>query len=170
MKIHAAIAVALFPILVATQAGAEQAGADVLGDSTTVERGRYLVRISGCNDCHTPGYLERNGQVPEAQWLTGTAVGFQGPWGTTYPSNLRHSAAELTEQQWVERAREPMRPPMPWFNLSEMTDRDLVSIYRYLRSLGDAGEPAPMAVAPGHAVSTPYIDLAPKIPHRLADR
>jgi mono/diheme cytochrome c family protein len=29
-----------------------------------IERGRYLVRISGCNDCHTPGYLQHNGEVP----------------------------------------------------------------------------------------------------------
>ncbi len=31
-----------------------------------VERGRYLSIIGGCNDCHTPGYLEKSGAVPES--------------------------------------------------------------------------------------------------------
>lgn len=32
--------------------------------------GRYLVKTTGCNDCHTPGYAPSAGAVPEAQWLT----------------------------------------------------------------------------------------------------
>ena len=43
-----------------------------------VERGRYLVRITGCNDCHTAGYAPSGGKVPEAQWLTGDALGWRG--------------------------------------------------------------------------------------------
>lgn len=52
-----------------------------------VERGRYLVRIAGRNDCHTPGYAERGGDVPEAQWLVGDALGWRGPSGTTYAAD-----------------------------------------------------------------------------------
>src|SRR5882672_998171 len=48
------------------------------------ERGSYLAVIAGCNDCHTPGYAESGGKVPESQWLTGTLLGWSGPWGTTY--------------------------------------------------------------------------------------
>ena len=40
-------------------------------DSKSLDRGRYLVKIAGCNDCHTPGYAEIAGKVPEDQWLTG---------------------------------------------------------------------------------------------------
>jgi mono/diheme cytochrome c family protein len=58
-------------------------------DDAQVKRGRYLVQIGGCNDCHTAHYPEKGGKVPEAQWLTGDALGWQGPWGTTYPTNLR---------------------------------------------------------------------------------
>ena len=44
---------------------------------------------SGCNDCHTAGYMQKDGQVPETEWLTGDSMGWQGPWGTTYAANLR---------------------------------------------------------------------------------
>jgi hypothetical protein len=32
---------------------------------TQLERDRYLVKIAGCNDCNTPGYLLVDGQVAE---------------------------------------------------------------------------------------------------------
>src|SRR4051794_39593567 len=52
-------------------------------------RGKYLVQIGGCNDCHTAGYAQNGGQTPTTDWLTGLPVGFRGPWGTSYPANLR---------------------------------------------------------------------------------
>lgn len=81
-------------------------------DSKPVERGRYLVSIAGCNDCHTPFKMGPNGPEPDMSkllsghpadaalppppapagpWLwfgaaTGTA--FAGPWGVTYAINL----------------------------------------------------------------------------------
>lgn len=131
-------------------------------DARAVERGRYLAQVSGCNDCHTPGYMQMEGKVPTEQWLTGTSVGFQGPWGTTYPANLRLYMNDLSEAQWLARARQPMRPPMPWFNLSVMTDKDLVALYRFVRSLGPAGEPMPSAVLPGAPVATPFFEFVPK--------
>jgi mono/diheme cytochrome c family protein len=131
-------------------------------DAQSIERGRYLAATAGCNDCHTPGYPESAGAVPQAQWLTGSSVGFQGPWGTTYPANLRLYVQSLDETQWLERVRQPMRPPMPWFSLRDMSDTDLLAIYRFIRSLGPAGEPAPAAAAPGVEVATPYIEFVPK--------
>lgn len=116
----------------------------------SVERGRYLAQVAGCNDCHTPGYSQTGGKVPEAQWLTGDRLGWQGPWGTTYPANLRLTMARMSEQEWVKFARTTqLRPPMPWFALRDMATEDLVSIYRYIRSLGPAGEPAPAYMPPG---------------------
>jgi len=143
------------------------AGADDVGP---IERGRYLAQVSGCNDCHTPGYMEHSGDVAETEWLTGNAVGFQGPWGTTYPVNLRLYVQELTEEQWLERMRQPMRPPMPWFNLRAMTDDDLRALYRYIDHLGASGERAPTAAAPGVAVTTPYFDFVPKNAPMVAKR
>lgn len=122
-----------------------------------VERGRYLVRTTGCNDCHTPGYAFSNGTVDEKTWLTGDNIGWQGGWGTTYPINLRLFMQQLTPEQWLAIARQPARPPMPWFSLRDMTDNDLLAIYHYVRSLGPAGQPAPAWVAPGQPTATPVV-------------
>jgi hypothetical protein len=131
------------------------------GDAS-VERGRYLVSISGCNDCHTPGYPEGGGKTPQTDWLTGSPVGFQGPWGTTYPANLRLLAQSMTEEQWLRRVREPMRPPMPWTSLRDMSTTDLRAIYKFVRQLGPQGEPAPAFAPPSQAVTTPYFEFVPK--------
>ena len=73
------------PVYACCQLAVWADGADV----QTVERGRYLIATSGCNDCHTPGYSESGGTLPAHHWLVGAPLGFQGPWGTTYPTNLR---------------------------------------------------------------------------------
>src|SRR6266850_8521561 len=111
--------------------------------SSDLQRGRYLVQVGGCNDCHTSGYLESAGVVPESQWLTGGRVGFKGPWGITYAPNLRLLMQEMTEDEWMHSAVKPARPPMPWFNLKAMTESDRRAIYHYIRGLGPAGTPAP---------------------------
>ena len=130
------------------------------GGKPSIERGRYLARIAGCNDCHTPGYGPSAGQVPEKDWLVGDVLGFRGPWGTTYPTNLRTYMQEISEQQWLKAARtmEP-RPPMPWFNLRAMSDPDLRALYRFVRSLGSAGKPAPAYVPPDKQPQPPFVQF-----------
>jgi mono/diheme cytochrome c family protein len=132
-----------------------------------IERGRYLVQIGGCNDCHTAGYPQSGGQIPMNEWLTGSPVGFKGGWGTSYPSNLRLTVAAITEEQWLPFARAPRRPPMPWFNLRDMSDDDLRAMYRFIRALGPKGELAPAAAAPGAPVDTPFIVFEPKSEQRV---
>ena len=73
-------------------------------EDPAIARGRYISQIGGCNDCHTPGYGPSGGKVPEAQRLTGDALGWHGPWGTTYPSNLRLYFQGITEGQWLKKA------------------------------------------------------------------
>jgi len=124
--------------------------------------GRYLILVGGCNDCHTPGFMEQGMKVPESQWLTGVPLGWRGPWGTTYSSNLRLYAQTLTEEGWVMALRNRnARPPMPWPNLNEMSDQDLRAIYRYIRSLPLAGEKMPDWVPPDREPTTPYLVMAP---------
>jgi mono/diheme cytochrome c family protein len=77
-----------------------------------VERGRYLVAITGCNDCHTPWQMGPQGPAPDmASYLSGhpadfalppppksdgpwlwhgaaTNSAFAGPWGVSYAINL----------------------------------------------------------------------------------
>lgn len=77
-----------------------------------VERGRYLVSVIGCNDCHTPLKTGPRGPepdmsrflsghpesvrltpppAPQGVWLwsaTATNTAFAGPWGVSYTANL----------------------------------------------------------------------------------
>lgn len=133
--------------------------------SKNLDHGRYLIRISGCNDCHTPGYAQSGGKTPDAQWLTGDNVGFRGPWGTTYPANLRLTINGMSEEDWIKMAHTvEMRPPMPWFSLRHMKKADLLAMYRYIRHLGPAGQPAPGYVPPGQEPKTAFILFVPQSP------
>jgi mono/diheme cytochrome c family protein len=136
------------------------AWADRKADTELVERGRYLVQIAGCNDCHTPGYAEKGGKVPEKDWLTGDAVGWRGPFGTTYPVNLRLYVAKMSEADWLKRVKTfETRPPMPWFNVRAMADRDQRALYHYLKAAGPAGQPAPAFVPPDRTPPPPYFQF-----------
>jgi mono/diheme cytochrome c family protein len=78
-----------------------------------VARGKYLVTIAGCNDCHTPLKMGENGpepdfsrmlsghpesvvvktaaRRPDAPWLvttTATTTAWSGPWGVSFTANL----------------------------------------------------------------------------------
>ena len=128
--------------------------------NATIERGRYIVEIGGCNDCHTAGYAEAGGKAAEADRLKGDTLGYRGPWGTTYPTNLRLSIGTLTEDAWVKRAKTlNTRPPMPWFNVRAMTDSDLRALYRYVRHLGPTGKPAPAYLPPGQTPAGPVVEF-----------
>ena len=120
------------------------------------------MQTTGCNDCHTEGYAFSGGKVEEKLWLTGDALGWRGPWGTTYASNLRLRVKDVTAEQFVALARSELRPPMPWFNLRDMTDRDVKAIYAYLKHLGPAGKPAPQYVPPDKTPAGPSCNF----PHR----
>jgi mono/diheme cytochrome c family protein len=142
------------------------ARASTTASAQDVARGRYIAIIGGCNDCHTAGYAPADGKVPESQWLKGDPVlGFRGPWGTTYASNLRIVAASKTENEWVKFAKElKTRPPMPWFTLNQMTSSDLRALYRYIRQLGPPGEQVTAFVPPDKEPKGPVLQwpAAPK--------
>ena len=123
-----------------------------------LKHGRYLVMIGGCNDCHTPGFADHGGKAPDKDWLIGSRLGFRGPWGTTYPPNLRLFMQTMTRKQWIRFAHTvKLRPPMPYYALHTMTDHDLSAIYAFMRHLGPAGKPAPQFVPPGQTPPEPYV-------------
>jgi len=129
-------------------------------DADLLARGEYLVRITGCNDCHTPGYAESGGTASKDTWLVGSPMGFNGPWGTTYPSNLRLRMQQLTEAQWMEySATLRTRPMMPDFAVRAMSEDDRRAIYRFVHALGAAGQPAPEALPPGTTPPAPYLGM-----------
>ncbi|MCW5658900.1 MAG: cytochrome C [Burkholderiaceae bacterium] len=150
--------VSTLAMLAACSAAGAAGGRGAAPDARSIERGRYILKITGCNDCHTPHYAARAGDVPESQWLTGDRLGYRGPWGTTYAPNLRLVLTQLSEDQWVQKARTlQTRPPMPWFALRQMNENDLRAMHRFAVHLGPAGTPAPPYVPPGRDVKPPYI-------------
>jgi hypothetical protein len=141
------------------------AGMCILASSTlaqdaSVEHGRYVAIVGGCNDCHTPSYGLAEGNVPESEWLKGDSMGWRGPWGTTYATNLRRRLGEMSEDDWVAFAKTfETRPPMPWFNVHQMNETDLRSFYKYATAFEDKGEPAPDFVPPDQEPQGPYIQF-----------
>jgi mono/diheme cytochrome c family protein len=77
-----------------------------------VERGKYLVSVGGCNDCHTPMKMTPTGPAPDMDrllsghpaqfalppapppsgpWMVAiaaTGTSYAGPWGTSFTANL----------------------------------------------------------------------------------
>jgi mono/diheme cytochrome c family protein len=140
--------------------GAPSASAAAQADAPRpqIERGRYLAIVGGCNDCHTRGYADAEGEIPESRWLRGSPLGFRGIWGTTYATNLRLSLSKMPEDQWVRYAKAlETRPPMPWFNLNQWSEEDLRAFYQYVRQLEPVGWAAPDPVPPHLEPKTPVV-------------
>jgi len=128
--------------------------------SKSIKHGEFLVGYGACNDCHTPGWSENAGQAPKDTLLTGGGTNFQGPWGTTYPPNLRLYVQKLTVKQWIANLRAlKSRPAMPYWTFRYLSDKDLTDMYAYIHSLGPAGKPAHDWVAPGQEAPAPYLKL-----------
>ena len=134
--------------------------AGLSSEAELLARGEYLVRIAGCNDCHTPGYAERGGEVPRQEWLVGSPLGFNGPWGTTYASNLRMKVAEMDEAGWLKYTADlRTRPIMPDFAIRAMHEDDRRALYRFIKSLGPGGQKAPEYLPPGQTPPLPYMQM-----------
>jgi hypothetical protein len=58
----------------------EPSAAQPAGQSL-IERGRYLVHVAGCNDCHTPGYTAASGKVNEKALAHRRRAGLERPLG-----------------------------------------------------------------------------------------
>ena len=97
-------AAALMPFVITSGSRPTVASAGTATLPPSVAHGRYLVEIADCNGCHTPGFGESGGKIPEADRLVGSPLGFKGPWGTSYPANLRTKAQALDEAQSVRHA------------------------------------------------------------------
>ena len=151
MRIEATVIASMFVILPAA------------ADDISIERGLRVSIVAGCQECHTEGYLLNEGKIDPAKEMRGNSIGFQGPWGTSYAQNLRLTASRLSEDAFVQiyGAGSKLAPPMPYYKLKLMEKDDLRSLYRYLKSLGEPGEPAPPFVPPGERVKTSYVVLDP---------
>ena len=128
----------------------------------SVARGLQVSITGGCHDCHTAGYNESAGKIDPAKALKGIPVGWQGPWGTTYAANLRLVVKDRSEDDFVKFAKTfQTRPPMPYYNVHALDESDVRSLYQYIKSLGDPGDPMPEALPPGAKPATPFVVMAP---------
>jgi mono/diheme cytochrome c family protein len=135
-----------------------------------VQRGEYLTTIMGCNDCHTPGTLFGNPDF--SRKLSGTELGWVGPWGTSYPRNLtpdmETGLGRWSEDDIVKALRTGQRadgselqPPMPWPMYTNLTDDDAYSIAAYLKSLPAVQHKVPDKLPPGSKASKNDFILPP---------
>ena len=133
---------------------------------TMEQAGEYLTIVGSCNDCHTQGWVEKQGKVPPADRFAGLDVGFRGDWGTSYGKNLRTITQRQSEDHWVETLKTADggdgKPPMPWWNTALMNERDLRAMYRYIKSLGPNPAGVPRALKPGVEPTGPYIWVTPR--------
>ena len=55
------------------------------------------------------------------------------------------------------------RPPMPWWNLHAMSERERRAIYRYVPAAGPAGRPMSTALPPGQAPAPPFVQFPDEV-------
>ena len=125
-------------------------------------RGRYMIVTGHCNNCHTPGYQQSAGKAPEKDWLTGRDIGHRGPWGTTYPANIRINVNKMSEAEWVAYASTlRARPGMPSWSLRDTHVEDLRAMYQFIKSLGPSDKPSRLPLPPGQEPQTLTIRVVP---------
>ena len=150
---------AAFAALVALATiGSQRADA---ADSKLAERGKYLVTIASCTDCHTTGHFL--GKPDMTRHLGGSEVGFEIPGlGIFYGPNLTPDDAtglgRWSEEDIVTAIRTGKRPDgrmlapvMPWAALAALSDADAAAIAAYLKSLPPVSNTVPGPFGPGEA-------------------
>lgn len=112
---------------------------------TQVQRGKYLVSIIPCTDCHTPGTFL--GKPDMQRYLGGSDVGFEVPgMGIFYGPNLtpddETGLGKWTKEQIataITTGKRPdgriLAPPMPVQSFKHLTHADALAIAAYLKSL-----------------------------------
>lgn len=137
----------------------------------SVERGKYLVTISGCGDCHTPGYFV--GKPDFSSMLGGSDVGFGIPGlGTFVGRNLtpdkETGLGNWTDDQIITAFTTGVRPDgrklapiMPWRDLAYLDKNDAHAIVAYLRSLPPVKHAVPGPFGPKDVPSTLVMTIIP---------
>jgi mono/diheme cytochrome c family protein len=123
------------------------------------DRGKYLVTIGGCNDCHTPGYFF--GKPDMARYLGGSDVGFEIPGlgafaGRNITPDKETGIGTWTADQIVTALQAGKRPDgrvlapiMPWHAFANLTKDDAAAIAAFLQSLPPVKNAVPGPFGPG---------------------
>jgi mono/diheme cytochrome c family protein len=86
-----------------------------------------------------------------------------GPWGVSFAANLTPDKTtgigEWSEANFIQAMRtgkhqgqpngRAILPPMPWFNLKDLTEADMKAMWAYLRSVPPIKNQVPFPVPPG---------------------
>lgn len=108
--------------------------------STPVNRGKYLVSISPCADCHTP--LLKGQPNPALPFAGGFPL--YGPWGKVASANITSDPSGIPyydEALFVSALRtgyvkaRKLTPIMPWHIFRNLTDEDLKAIFAFVKTL-----------------------------------
>jgi mono/diheme cytochrome c family protein len=159
--------------LLASMAGAAMlAGSASTGAAETqVERGKYLVTIMGCTDCHTPGSFL--GHPDMTRFLGGSDVGFAIPGLGVFPGrNLtpdpETGLGKWTTQQIVTAFTTGVRPDgrvlapiMPYEDFKFLTKSDALAIAAYLKSLKPVKNAVPGPFGPSETPTTFVMTVVP---------
>jgi mono/diheme cytochrome c family protein len=147
------------------------ASSAALADGSEFARGKYLVTIASCNDCHTPGYFL--GKPDFSRTLGGSDVGFTIPGlGAFVGPNLTPDKdtglgnwtddqiiAAITAGTTPEGRR--LAPIMPYAALSHLTSDDAHAIVAYLRSLPPVKNKVPGPFGPKETPTTLVFVIVP---------
>jgi mono/diheme cytochrome c family protein len=137
--------VVLAAVAIATGAAAYAVWNGVAAEGAQVARGKYLVQLAGCTDCHTPGHFL--GRPDMARFLGGSNVGFEiSDLGIFVGPNLTPDKdtglGSWTSDEIVTAIQTGVRPDgrmlvpvMPWRAYAGLTKSDAAAIVDYLRSL-----------------------------------
>ena len=140
-----------FPVSVLIKSAPQPVGSVPPPDvSTKVKRGKYLVTLAGCGDCHTP---TQKGQPVAGMEFAGGEV-FATRMGTVYTANItpdpQTGIGKWSEdnflkkfydyQEYAAGAAPKLAGPesftlMPWLSFCKMPSEDLRAIYQYLRTV-----------------------------------
>ena len=143
----------------------------VWADDAAVARGKYLVTIGGCQDCHTPGHFL--GKPDGARVLGGSEVGFEIPGlGTFYGPNLTPDKdtglGGWTDAQVIAALQSGVRPDgrvlapiMPWRALAVLTKPDVAAVVAYLRSLPPVSNKVPGPFGPNETPTSFVMKIVP---------
>jgi cytochrome c553 len=154
----AAFAVAQSSKQAAPASKSKAASSEAKPTAAVLERGKKLATFGGCVDCHTPGALY--GAPDFTRQLSGSELGWSGPWGTSYARNLtpdletglgyyKEHEIILALKSGKRLDGKPMLPPMPWQNIANLSDADMHALVAYLQSLPPVAHQVPEALPPG---------------------
>jgi mono/diheme cytochrome c family protein len=136
-----------------------------------VARGKYLVQLGGCNDCHTPGYFL--GKPDISRYLSGSDVGLEVPGlGVFIAPNLTSDKdtglGNWTGPQIVTAIRTGLRPDgrmlapiMPWRSFAALTDADAQAIAAYLKGLPPVTHKVPGPFTSAEKTPVPRMTVLP---------